>query len=86
MVMALLVIASIVAASILTFSLPAAAAQAEPESLPEGFLEFLAAMVDQDGELVDPLSLDTEPFPGVEADSQDPAIRDASEATEVRDD
>ncbi len=45
-----------------TLTLPAVAE--EPPPLPEGFLEFLGSMVEQDGELIDPLDFE----PGADAE------------------
>jgi hypothetical protein len=44
-------------ASLLMLLLAGAPAASELEGVPQGFLEFLGAMVEQDGEWVDPLSL-----------------------------
>ena len=47
----------------------------EAEDLPDGFLEFLGMMVEQDGELIDPLSF---------SERMRPQERDSSEATQEK--
>jgi len=69
-----------VRASVLVLLLAAAVNAGSEEALPIGLLDFLSIMVEADGELIDPLSLET---PADDALSRSESARSAAEIEDV---
>lgn len=69
---------SLLLLALLYSSMASAEEAVSVEALPEGFFEFLGLMVEQDGELIDPLSLgDPKQMPESSAASTDEVDPDA---------